>query len=126
MELIDLDKCSYYVLKRVVTCTGQGFQAKPDGPRVFGNTVTHINKFKNFKYHETYWKYNYLPQLSILNNKKQMYLTLKAFTDKYGVREFPYLPTTFLLPDQMKAFRRTFKKMSNKLWILKVVSYLIT
>ena len=92
-----------------------------DGPILSCNTATHVKRFKNFKYDVKYWKYSFLPQLGALNDKRQMHLNLNTFIEEYGVNEFPYLPTTFVLPEQLKEFRRAFKEEPNKLWITKRV-----
>ena len=88
------------------------------------NTATNVKHrwLKDYNYPEKYWKYNYMPELRVLYDKRQMHMTLNAFIDEHGIDEFPYLPTTFLLPEQLKEFKRAFKNESNKLWITKVVS----
>lgn len=75
-----------------------------------------------------YQRINHFLNSTEITRKDRLYVNFSRLRDKFGNKEFSFLPETFILPEQVSLFRDTFTDIQQRgskeenIWIVKPAS----
>jgi len=104
------------------TLVNSGFKLVRKSNDWTGQWGKHMNSFL-FKTLKDFQKLNHFPGTFQIGRKDRLWKNLQRLMLKYSKKEFGFMPTTYILPQDNKSLRIAFEKMTGKgQWIVKPVS----
>lgn len=80
----------------------------------------------NFKRLCEQHKLNHIPGTFQIGRKDRLWVNMQKCILKYGLKEFGFIPTSYVLPQDIKKLREVWEKDGKEIkWIIKPVSLLI-